>query len=495
MNLLHSIESIGKRVQASSHRNLLIWGAYMLIFVFVYGAMLVRTGLHWDETLDFYGGGMETYVANGRWGVLLWRHLFGTGIAVWTAGVIAGLLLTLSLVLQTRLFKIENVGLQLLYGALSLSVVQFAFQMDYFFLCDASAFALLAATLATLILENGGRKQMWIAAGLMVLSVAVYQCIVLNFFVLVMLLILKDLLHGEPLRLKRRVLGMVGICIAAVLGWIAIRIPVQMCIPVHPDTQSFCDAYLTKFTHTQQLFSSEWYIYLSDKLYTMLGLALVPFSYVGEGVYFSIMAPMVLMLSYIVLKVKGGGRKVLGVSLIAGLWLAPFSLYLVTGNLEIFHPHTKLAQPVVFAAFWLIAVSLVRWRPLYRYIGIAGVCICVVQASSAVSLHAAELQAKFEERMSRLLAAEQAGVLCALESDIDLEKGCILYYVLWNDWETSGYADFCGDYPALKYMKGATGHQLYLEQHKKHLDEMPLWPHKDSVRAVGDVVIIKGGPM
>ena len=47
------------------------------LFMFVYGAMMPRFGYHWDETLDFSGGGMSTYFANGRWGLALWKHLLG----------------------------------------------------------------------------------------------------------------------------------------------------------------------------------------------------------------------------------------------------------------------------------------------------------------------------------------------------------------------------------------------------------------------------------
>ena len=42
---------------------------YFVLFLFVFGAMIPRFGYHWDETLDFCGGGMETYIANGRWGL------------------------------------------------------------------------------------------------------------------------------------------------------------------------------------------------------------------------------------------------------------------------------------------------------------------------------------------------------------------------------------------------------------------------------------------
>ena len=92
----------------------------------------------------------------------------------------------------------------------------------------------------------------------------------------------------------------------------------------------------------------------------------------------------------------------------------------------------------------------------------------------------------------RLHHAETEGVRVAVQHGITPSKGCILYYTSTHDWSRGGFVDFCGDYPALLYMQGATDAELY-RLHRATLREMPEWPAAGSVRVVGDKVIIKGG--
>lgn len=106
--------------------------------------------------------------------------------------------------------------------------------------------------------------------------------------------------------------------------------------------------------------------------------------------------------------------------------------------------------------------------------------------------HAANMQAAFEERLLRLHQTETDGVRVALANGIPLRKGCILYYPASHHWEQNGYVDFCGDYPALLYMDGATSAELYRTRHRTHLLQMPVWPAEGAVRVVDDIVIIKG---
>ncbi len=491
-NLEQNTATLVQRVQASPYRSFIVWGCYLLIFLFIYGGMLVRGGYHWDETLDFAGGALDTYIANGRWGLVLWRCVFGMGCAVWTSGVLAGILLTVSLVLQTRLLKIETPGLQLLYGIIYLVQVQFAYQMDYFFLCDATAFGLLAVTVAAGLAEQGGLRRMVAAAVLVTWAVAIYQCLVLNFLVLLLLVMLKNMVHGELLHVVRRGVTAGVVCVAAVVGWFIIKWPVQLLLPVDADALAFCREYAGRLNYREQLFSAEWYLYAGRMLGAMFEHALMPFSYDGEPFYASAMVPLVILAVYAMRKVQGGGRKCVALLLMLLLWVAPFAMYMVIGETWPCYPHTKLAQPLVLAAFWVTAIPLVRWPIVWRCVGGLALMICVVQASALVSRHAAKMQASFEERLLRLHHTETEGVRVAVQHGIPLRKGCILYYPASHNWETNGYVDFCGDYPALLYMDGATSAELYRSRHREHLQQMPVWPAEDSIRVVDDTVIIKG---
>lgn len=486
------LELWAQRVQASPYRPLMVWGGYVILFLLIYGAMLVRGGYHWDETLDFSGGALDTYIANGRWGLVLWRCVFGMGAAVWTSGVLAGLLLTLSMVLQVRLLKIERVGMQLLYGGLYLLQVQFAYQMDYFFLCDAVAFGLLSVTAAAMWVEQGGLRKLVMAAVAVTLAVAIYQSLLLNFVVLLLFWLLQDLMAGKELRIWQRGRTVVAVCVAAVVGWYAVKTAVAALVPVDADALAYCREYAERLNYREQLFSSEWYVYVWSMLSTMAEHALMPLSYDGELFYASAVVPLVILLVYVLRRVSGVCPKLLGVALIMGLWLAPFSMYMVIGETWPCYPHTKLAQPLVLAGMWLVAIPLVQWPVVWRRIGAVALFVCLVQASALVSRHAAKIQASFEERLLRLHHTETDAVRVAVEQGIPLRKGCILYYPASHNWEQNGYVDFSGDYPALLYMEGATSAEHYRNVHREHLQQMPVWPQQGSIRVVDDLIIVKG---
>lgn len=492
VNIRQCVAAWEQRAQFSPYRNLLLWGAYILIFLFIYGSMFVRSGYHWDETLDFAGGAIDTYVANGRWGLVLWRCVFGMGCAVWTSAVLAAVFVTASLVLQTHLLKIERFGIQLLYGALYMVQIQFAYQMDYFFLCDAVAFGLLAVTVAAGLAEQGGMRRMALAAVLVTFAVAVYQCLALNFVVLMLLLMLRDMLQGACPHMVKRMVKAVLISMCAVIVWWGIKLPVQYFVPVDADALAFCQEYAARLNYREQLFSAEWYLYIGRMLGVMFEHALLPMSYDGEPFYAAAIVPLVVMLVYALRHAGGAGKKLVAVLLLVVLWLAPFCMYMVIGETWPCYPHTKLAQPVVLASFWALVIPLVKWPVVCRWLGGIALVVCMVQASSLVSRHAANMQAAFEERLLRLHQTESDGVRVALENGIPLRKGCILYYPASHHWEQNGYVDFCGDYPALLYMDGATSAELYRTRHRAHLQQMPVWPAKGAVRVVDDIVIIKG---
>ena len=494
MSLIHILDEADARLRTSPFRHLVIWGCLLVVFMVIYGAMLVRGGYHWDETLDFAGNALETYVANGRWGLVLWRCLFGMGCAVWCSGLLAGMLLCASLVLQSRLLRLNHVGLQLLYGIIYLLQIQFAYQMDYFFLCDATAFGLLGVTLAVHLLEQGGKRRSIAAILLVTLAVAIYQCLALNFVVLVGLLILRDLYAGQALQLLRRMVYTVAVCLAAVVLWVVVKIPVQMLMPVDADTLAFCQEYAERLNCRSQLFSSEWYLYVGRMLSTMVEHACWPMNYDGEPFYLGATVALIVLL-FAAARVKGKQRKAVALVLPLCLWLAPFCMYMVIGATWPCYPHTKLAQPLVLAGFCIFAVQHIRWSPLWRGVGLGVLALCVVQASSLVSRHAAGMQAAFEERLLRLHHAETEAVRVAIENGIPLQKGCILYYPAYHNWEKNGYVDFCGDYPALLYMKGATDVELYRTKHREYLRHMPAWPAKGSIQVADDMVIIKGAKL
>ena len=283
--IFQTVQALHERVSRSAFRTPMLWGMLLVLFLLIYMPMLVRGGYHWDETLDFAGQGMETYVANGRWGLVLWRWVFGLGCAVWLNGLLAGGLLVAALVVQLRVLRVEHTGAQLLYGLLYLVQVQFAYQMDYFYQCDATAAGVLCVSLAALYLLRGGRGSLWGATLAVLFAVAVYQCLVLNFVVLLGLAVVQRMLAGEPAELWRTLWRGALVCVLAVLGWWGIKALVLQLAPVSDNVLVYCREYAERINYREQLFSAEWYVYLWRMFSTMVRDALIPLTYDGELFY------------------------------------------------------------------------------------------------------------------------------------------------------------------------------------------------------------------
>ena len=111
--IFQTVQALHERVSRSAFRTPMLWGMLLVVFLLIYMPMLVRGGYHWDETLDFAGQGMETYVANGRWGLVLWRWVFGLGCAVWLNGLLAGGLLVAAMVVQLRVLRVEHTATEI----------------------------------------------------------------------------------------------------------------------------------------------------------------------------------------------------------------------------------------------------------------------------------------------------------------------------------------------------------------------------------------------
>ncbi len=492
MSLTATIQALHERISRSAFRNLLLWGMLMLIFLFIYGAMAVRGGYHWDETLDFAGQGMYTYLANGRWGLVLWRCIFGHGCAVWLNSLLAGGLLCAAIIVQLRVLRVEHTGAQLVYALLYMLQIQFAYQMDYAYQCDATAAGILATSWAALQLQKGGLRHLFYATAAVLFAIAVYQSLALNFVVLLGLVMLQKITDGQSATALHTIGRACLACAIALVLWFAVKTALISLISVPDNVLTYCREYAERINYREQLFSAEWYLYLFRMLGAMAHDALLPFTYDGEPFYAASTIAGIILAIVLLRRAKGGLQTTGGLLLLLGLWIAPFSMYMVVGETWPCYPHTKLAQPIVLAGFWMIALRHLPGCAWWRRLGVCALVVCSIQAASLVTRHAENLQARFEERLHRLQLAESQGVRLAIESGITPKKGCILYYADTQNWRSGGLVDFCGDYPALLYMQGATDAQLY-RLHKQHLQEMPEWPAHGAVRVVGDKVIIKGG--
>lgn len=117
-----------------------------------------------------------------------------------------------------------------------------------------------------------------------------------------------------------------------------------------------------------------------------------------------------------------------------------------------------------------------------------------IRGSLHVSHYAATERAKFEARLHSFLRMEDDAVKLALSNNIQPQKGNILYFrkiMKDKNGVRYSYADFCGQYPALRYLRyGNRAEEI--EQHRNVLHSMPDYPQEGSIRVNNGVIIICG---
>lgn len=327
---------------------------YFFLFLFIYGSMILRTGYHIDETLDFCGGGMETYIANGRWALAAWKCIFGYGPGTWTAGILVGLFATATVLCQLHLLEIKSLPARAIYAIAFMSLPQTAYTMTYSIQSDAVMFGVLATSLAAYCLTCQGWKKIFIATLLVTVSIGIYQSLALNFAVTIVLVVLVGYIKQKTHLLSLICNGII-VLISSLLIWFFLYKLVSKENLLHISTelmQEVQSGQASMINHSGLTNLKLFAMYILHYGRIVVQTALCPHSYPGELVYTSAIIP-VIILSYSVLRTKMTiPGKLFANALLAFLWVSPFLMILVMGTEWPCRPHTRLAEPIVFAALW-----------------------------------------------------------------------------------------------------------------------------------------------
>ena len=90
--------------------DIIIGLCYLAAYFLVYGYIILRFGLNQDEILDFRGEASDSYLAAGRWGIVLYKDFFVSGCSPYIAGIVSGIYLAIAFVVQTRLLRLKSLG-------------------------------------------------------------------------------------------------------------------------------------------------------------------------------------------------------------------------------------------------------------------------------------------------------------------------------------------------------------------------------------------------
>lgn len=500
-------------------KDFLSWLGFLCLYLCIYGLLLFRFGMDYDEVREYGVPVTDNYIALGRWGLYVYRWVMGGGSVPGLSGLVAGFLISAALVLQVRFLGLTRWWQRFVYGGMYLGVMQWAFQLRYSMQSDAVGLSFFCTSLAAWVLFwcASPWRRCLISSLLLCYGLSIYQSSVLYFLILILAKYVAMIQDARPMRLKH-----VLLVLLALLGggglYYAIHAAFLAFFPLSDYARAFGDAYLAMQSGGIPAGTG-----LVEVGKILLHYSLrVPFSqyveleYPGRWVvWFSL--PVALLVIYSL--IKHGRSKmwwVMGSLLTVAIVWVPYSLSLMLLH-GYFPIRVYVAESVSVACLWAL---LIRRFPCCGRVqcrdGAKLLCCIIASFVAFKAMYWGALMARDEtyyhaRSMEELISMNARGQQVALREGLNdcpivvlgavhhpgeqmysLEKegrfmNEVSPYVFFWDGCLQEYARFL----RLPRLKRANDKDCQL--HRGALEEMPTWPADGSVRADKGEVIIRVG--
>lgn len=475
---------------------------FLLIYLFVYFPLCLRNGLHWDEVFDTAGRANGTYIAAGRWGLSLYRWVFGLGYLPLISGIAAGGFLAVALVLQVKLIGIKSRYAKLSYGLLYFGCVQWAAQLQYSHQSDAIALAILCVTVAAYLFFRQNRRSNVAAVALVVYACAVYQTAMLY---LLALIILRYVAGADSMACVWRgvVRPFVWIFIAGCLYLLTsvISKSISLVSPADLFYMKCVQASMSKWPEILSASSpSEMIhllIYYAGCYSKVIIKNLLGLTYEGQWIYATLMLP-IGWLSWRYWSEKRDCVRVAGL-LIA--WVLPFVMALVVMTDQ--GARVSLAEPLVLAGIWGVWIKSRGERLRHRWVMVAlcgfvmlkGAYRCAIIADDERNEYASKME-NVQNLNARLMVMADASGMASPDVIYfgEMKKACHNPYVKrWGKRRDKQVLPSLpdGTMPEEFCMPIRKAGNLEMAIYSEQVKVMPIWPAPGSIRAADGVIIIK----
>ncbi len=455
--------------------------------------MLIKHGYMSDELVDFLGGHLKSYRAHGRWFIALWRWCIGIGPNSTAAGLTAGALLSLSLIVLTKSLQITNLYEKLAFGAIYLIHFQFAYVMEYSYQSDVTAFGLLCVALASCIIQSKTKSSLLSATVLLAIALSIYQALLFNFCIIILVHLYRLTVHGQWTRTGKYILKTAACCVLAyILHAISRKIVVAL-VYTDPVILRACLAYQADFNVAAKIGLENLTGLAGQAFHTLCEFfrnAILPTKFPGEWFYSSAIIPLILLGTSLFKGAATTPQKWCSFLLLIAIWIFPFVLMLIFLNPDCMDVHNRLGESLSLACLWTLAIPTIRWsqRKMALFAIILGVA--TLKAANYTNAISNARRAEFEARLAAFKQMEFEAARVAADSGIPITReNIILFFHTGSNYYLHNHM---GDYPAIIYMSMArTAEEL--KMHREILDSMPFWPANGSIKAHNGKVIIKTG--
>ncbi len=494
----------------------LCWVVFVCLYLCIYGLLLFRFGMDYDEVHEYGVAVTDNYVALGRWGLYAYRYVMGGGTCPWVSGLMAGFAIAAALALQTHLLGLSQWWQRFVYGGMYLGVLQWAFQLRYSVQSDAVGLCFLCMTWAVYMLFKGGSSRlcMVVAALFICLGLSVYQSSVLYLAALVLAMVVASIQKTGQLPRCRVWFQVMGACVLGGCGYYAVHAACLHFFPLSESARSFAQNYFAAQTGgipEDAGIGETLRIFLHFGLMTPLRTYLES-SWPGHWV--SLMTAPVALWIVVSLKERTSwaGVCVGGMATFA-LLMVPYTLSVILLH-DYFPVRVYVAESVSTALLWGLLIRDMRgggMRAGTRLFCCVVACFVVIKSMYGGALLARDEMYYHDRSMEELIAMNARGQQVGLRAGL---KDCPIVVVgavshpgdqMFSLEENGRYVDAVSPYvffwkgcmeeyaQFLRLPRLRQGTQVDEEFHREALELMPIWPHDGSVRADKGEVIIRVG--
>ncbi len=357
----------------SSPYNVKLSVFFLFVYLVIYGVFMENREWYYnvDEIRDLYGSraALEVYLCNGRWGMAIYKRIF-LGTAPLNGVLIAGIWLTLALILQINILQLKALSTQLLYGLVVLCVTSLSTHLTFANQSDVLGLGIFLSTLGVYLCLKDKLYSKIAGGGLYLASIAFYQSLVLNIFVLfagkAILAMIPSPAHSIshvsqeetiPTKLRELFLQMVPLCIA-----LAVYALISQCAAnssyVSTNIREHVEMYQSAFFHPSSYFSNP-----LDTLGNSATNLIHLMAGKGQGPLFKCCLGLIVFCSVLMMK---SNRRNLGHNIFIALSLliltaAPFMIPIVgNGNPSLgASVRSFTAAPFACAIIWVSACKLI----------------------------------------------------------------------------------------------------------------------------------------
>lgn len=515
-----------KKYEQIDRKHIYIFISTFLIGFFTHFYFLTNKFINHDTLLNTFITESEDYfstISTGRWSYIFFNWITSGFTMPQVKGIAALLYMAISGVLIVKILKINNLMLGVLVGGIFATFPSVACSFSYSFSMDTYALSFLMAIWSVYLIEKGSKVRFLGALIVVVLSMGIYQSSITFSIALIFVLLLCNVLTN-PVDIKSFMIKVIRYVIFLILGlgiYLAVSKGIMAVMNIEANTYRSMDS-MTEFSLIGLLKGVAYsYAYFGAYFFTTYYL------YSPYRVVFNVLAGIIAFILIIPLyKKMMNGRNIhniwIGSILILLTPVGLNALPVLMGDKVETGVHRIMLYSLVFLYFLYIKLidmnlSEKKYRGLgkqvlVQWLGLLPLVIAIHTGFLVCNQAYDRMNARYENVYAYLNR-----VAARIEEVPEWNHDIPIYFANPAAIFNSNYDVEIKAYDELKRMMGtdiypwysseqiATFMEIYLhfnveeadEEQKekiyasKQLEEMPVFPAKDSIKVIDGVVVVK----